>query len=86
MAANFGFDADGATFQKQQQYEHYMNQARLWQGRRTTGVWEAETIPAYRRLHAPQIGTGMTHTNNSSLTQSTQSTQSTERGYPDGRT
>ena len=55
MAANFSFDADGATFQKQQQYEHYLNQARLWQGRRVTGVWEAETIP-YGRIHAPWVG------------------------------
>ena len=44
IASNFAFDADGASFQKQQQYEHYMAQARLWQGRRCAGVWIAETV------------------------------------------
>jgi hypothetical protein len=44
IASNFAFDADGASFQKQQQYEHYVAQARLWKGRRVAGVWIAETV------------------------------------------
>jgi hypothetical protein len=44
VAANFAFDADGASFQKQQQYEHYVAQARQWRSRRVAGAWEAETV------------------------------------------
>jgi hypothetical protein len=54
VAANFAFDADGASFQKQQQFEQYSKQARLYNSRRTVGVWEAETV-ASRRLTPPQI-------------------------------
>jgi len=41
VAANFAFDADGASFQKQQQHEHYLQQARRYYSRRVAGVWEA---------------------------------------------
>ena len=44
VAANFAFDADGASFQKQQQYEQYARQARLYNSRRVPGVWTAETV------------------------------------------
>jgi len=54
LAVNFDFDADGAAFQKSQQYDHYVNQARLWKGRRVAGVWVAETVRS-GRLMPPQI-------------------------------
>ena len=56
VAANFAFDADGASFQKQQQHEQYMRQARLYNSRRVSGAWESETIRDARRLAAPQVG------------------------------
>jgi hypothetical protein len=43
VAANFSFDADGASFQKQQQHEHYMAQARRYRALRVSGVWTALT-------------------------------------------
>jgi hypothetical protein len=46
VAANFAFDADGASFQKQQQYEQYARQARLYNSRRVPGVWTAESVAA----------------------------------------
>jgi hypothetical protein len=44
VASNFAFDADGASFQKQQQHEHYMAQARRYRALRVAGVWTAETV------------------------------------------
>ena len=44
VAANFAFDADGASFQKQQQHEHFQAQALKWRARRVPGVWTTETV------------------------------------------
>jgi hypothetical protein len=45
-AANFDFDADGASFTKSQQYQHALQQARYWQGKRLPGTWMVQTAVA----------------------------------------
>ena len=44
VAANFDFDADGASYKRSQQYEHYVKQARRWRSLRVPGNWTA--VPA----------------------------------------
>ena len=45
LAANFDFTADGATFSKSQQYEHYNQQARKWRAMRVPGNYTVMTMP-----------------------------------------
>jgi hypothetical protein len=45
VAANFDFQADGASFTKSQQYEHYNAQARKWRSLRVPGNWSVQTVP-----------------------------------------
>lgn len=44
VASNFDFDADGATFSKSQQYDHFIGEARRWHSRRVPGVWIATPL------------------------------------------
>lgn len=45
IADNFAFTADGATFHKEQQVDHYAKQARKWKARRVPGSFEAVVWP-----------------------------------------
>lgn len=46
FVGNYSFTADGATYQKQQQYDHYMRQARMWRARRAMGNHTMAAYPA----------------------------------------
>lgn len=46
LAANFDFNADGASFSKKQQYDHATGQARKWRSLRVPGNWTAQTVVA----------------------------------------
>lgn len=48
IADNFAFTADGATFHKEQQVEHYAKQARKWKSRRAVGSHEMVVWPRGR--------------------------------------
>lgn len=55
MAANFDFDADGASFKRSQQYEQFMKQARRWRSLRVPGNYTVvPAAPAEAAL--PDIG------------------------------
>lgn len=45
FVGNYSFTADGASFQKQQQYENYCKQERRWASRRSMGGHELQQYP-----------------------------------------
>lgn len=45
---NYDFTADGATYHKEQQYQHYEKQARKWRSRRAPGSYTASVYPPPR--------------------------------------
>jgi len=57
LAANFDFEADGATFSKSQQTDHATAQARIWRSRRVAGNWTVmPEANSATRFGEPHIG------------------------------
>lgn len=46
VVGNYNFTADGATFNKEQVYNHYVGQARTWRSRRSVGNHTMVAYPA----------------------------------------
>lgn len=64
VAANFDFNSDGAAFQKSQQYEHFMLQARKWRALRVPGNWSVMPTSATGTTFGPTTASWIGNVNN----------------------